>query len=168
VQGQLLNRIYAGNQRRLDTELSSVLAAIPPVQTESRADKPYGKLARYPIGTVAVLGEPRRLIFAIAYGSMSNDLVVRSPVRDLWHCFNRLWDAVYRDGQRGALSIPLMGSGLARVGSPDRDNLLRLLVLSFLAYSRLRLICHDFRIVIRPDDLDRIDLVGLREFLRTL
>lgn len=168
VQGQLLNRIYAGNQQRLDKELASALAAISPVRTESRADKPYGKLVRYPVGTVAVLGEPRRLIFAVAYGSMGNDLVVRAPVQDLWYCFNQLWDAVYRSGQRGALAIPLMGSGLARVDSLDRENLLRLVVLSFLAYSRLRLICHDFRIVIRPEDLDRVDLVSLREFLRAL
>ena|ERR1700735_2955081 len=66
----------------------------------------------------------------------------------LWHCFNHLWEAVYRHGQRGALSIPLMGSGLARVDSLDRENLLRLILLSFAAYSRLRLICHDLRIVI--------------------
>lgn len=61
VQGQLLHRIYDGNQQRLDEELAAALAAMPPVRTESRADKPYGKLARYPIGTVAVLGEPQRL-----------------------------------------------------------------------------------------------------------
>jgi hypothetical protein len=168
VQGQLLHRIYDSNHRRLDKELGAALAAVPPVRTESRADKPYGKLARYPGGTVAVLGEPQRLIFAVAYGSMGNDLLVRAPVENLWYCFHQLWDAVYRNGQRGALSIPLMASGLARVESLDRENLLRLIVLSFLAYSRLRLICHDFRVVIRPEDLDGVDLVSLREFLRTV
>ncbi|HUY48891.1 MAG TPA: macro domain-containing protein [Streptosporangiaceae bacterium] len=168
VQGQLLRRLYADNQDRLDQQLGEALSAISPVRMESRADKPYGKLARYPMGTVAVLGEPRRLIFAIAYGSMGNDLVVRAPVEDLWYCFNQLWEAVYRNGQRGALSIPLMGSGLARVDSLDRENLLRLILLSFVAYSRLRLICHDLRVVIRPEDVDRVDLVGLRAFLQTL
>jgi hypothetical protein len=168
VQGQLLHRLYADNQVRLDEQLGAALGAISPVHMESRSDKPYGKLARYPVGTVAVLGEPRRLIFAVAYGSMGNDLVVRAPLENLWYCFNQLWEAAYRNGQRGALSIPLMGSALARVDSLDRENLLRLILLSFVAYSRLKLICHDLRVVIRPEDLDRVDLVGLRAFLQTL
>ena len=168
MQGQLLHQLFAGNQRRLDQQLAAALDHIVPVRVESRTDKPHGKLARYPIGTVAVLGEPQRLIFAVAYGIMENDLVARTPLEDLWHCFNHLWEAVYRHGQRGALSIPLMGSGLARVDSLDRENLLRLILLSFVAYSRLRLICHDLRIVIRPDQVDRVDLVSLRAFLQTL
>lgn len=168
LQGQLLNRLYGGNQRRLDAELDRALRTVPPTRTESRADKPHGKLLRYPIGTVAVLGGPRRRIFAVAYGKMGNDLLANAPVEDLWHCFHQLWEAVYRNGQRGALSIPLMGSGLARVDSLDRENLLKLILLSFVAYSRLRLICHDLRVVIRPVDISQIDLVRMRSFLQAL
>jgi hypothetical protein len=168
VQGQLLRRVYAGDQDRLDAEIAAALAGIPPLSVESRRDKPYGKLARYPLGTVAVLGEPRRLTFAVAYGRMGNDLVARAPVEELWHCYTKLWDAVYHHGQRGALSVPLMGSGLARIDTLDRGNLLRLILLSFVAYSRLRLICHELRIVILPDDVHRVHLAGLRDFLRSL
>jgi hypothetical protein len=119
VQGQLLRQVYHDDQKRLDGELAMALAEVPPVFTESRQDKPYGKPARYPLGTVAVLGEPRRLVFAIAYGTMGNDLVAHAPVAELWHCFTKLWDAVYRHGQRGALSVPLMGSGLLWRQRPD-------------------------------------------------
>lgn len=168
VQGQLLSQIYGGDQHRLDEQLAAALAGIPPLHVESRRDKPYGKLARYPLGTVAVLGEPRRLIFAVAYGRMGNDLVTRAPVESLWHSYSDLWEAVYRHGQRGALSVPLMGSGLARIDTLDRGNLLRLLLLSFVAYSRLRIICHELRIVIFPNDIQRVDLTNLRDFLRTL
>jgi hypothetical protein len=168
VQGQLLQRVFAGNRRRLDQQLAAALSSRSLVQTESRSEKPYGKLVRYPIGTVAVLGDPRRQIFAVAYGHMGNDLVVRAPVEDLWRCFSRLWDAVYRNGQRGALSIPLMGSGLARIDSLHRDNLVRLLLLSFVSHSRLGLVCHELRIVIPPEDVRRVDLVSLREFLHAL
>ena len=168
VQGQLLRRVYRDDQDLLDGQLAAALADVSPLSVESRHDKPYGKLARYPLGTVAVLGEPRRLIFAIAYGKMGNDLVARAPVEELWHCYTNLWDAVYRHGQRAALSVPLMGSGLARIDTLDRGNLLRLILLSFVAYSRLRLICHELRIVISPDDVDRVNLAGLRDFLQTL
>ncbi len=168
VQGQLLRRVYRDDQAQLDEQLATALTDISPVSVESRRDKPYGKLARYPLGTVAVLGEPRRLIFAVAYTRMENDLVAHAPVEDLWYCFTKLWEAVYRHGQRGALSVPLMGSGLARIDTLDRGNLLRLILLSFVSYSRLRLICHELRIVILPGDIHRIDPAGLKDFLETL
>lgn len=168
VQGQLLRRVYADDQAQLDEQLDAALAGVSPEHVESRRDKPYGKLVRYPLGTVAVLGQPRRLIFAVAYGRMGNDLVARAPVEDLWPCLTKLWEAVYRHGQRGPLSVPLMGSGLARIDSLDRGNLLRLILLSFVAYSRLRLICHELRIVIAPGDVDRVDLAGMMDFLETL
>lgn len=168
VQGQLLHDVYHDDQARLEEQLDAALAGLAPELVETRADKPYGKLARYPLGTVAVLGEPRRLIFAVAYARMGNDLVARAPVEDLWHCFTNLWDAVYRRGHRGALSVPLMGSGLARVDTLDRGNLLRLILLSFVAYSRLRLICHELRIVIFPGDVHQVNLAGLTDFLDSL
>ncbi len=168
IQGQLLQRRYAGDQHLLDEQLSAALSGFRPARVESRRDKPHGKLARYPLGTVAVLGEPRRLVFAVAYGRMGNDLVVHAPVEQLWHCYAELWESVYRRGQRGALSVPLMGSGLARVDTLDRENLIRLILLSFVAYSRLRLICHELRIVIFPGDAERVDPAALKGFLRTL
>jgi hypothetical protein len=167
LQGQLLHRLYADDQQRLDSELAAALSTVRSVKRESRADKPHGKLARYPLGTVAVLGTSRRHIFAIAYGRMGNDMVARSPVADLWYCLDQLWDAVYRKGQRGPVSIPLMGSGLARVVGLDHENLLRLILLSFVAHSRTELICHELCVVVRPEDVDRIDLIRVREFLRT-
>lgn len=167
LQGQLLRQVYGDDQERLDEDLVAALAGLPPVSVESRHDKPHGKLARYPLGTVAVLGEPRRLIFAVAYGLMGNDLVVSAPAEELWHCYTRLWEAVYRHGQRAPLSVPLLGSGLARVDTLDRGNLLRLILLSFVSYSRQRLICHELRIVVLPGDVARVDLAGFGDFLRT-
>jgi hypothetical protein len=167
VQGQLLHRVYGDDQQRLDRELSAALSGVKPVMKESRADKPHGKLTRYQIGTVAVLGEPRQHVFAVAYGRMGNDTTVRAPVEDLWYCFSQLWETICRKGQRGPVSVPLMGSGLARVDSLDHENLLRLMLLSFAAYSRIELVCHELRIIIRPEDIARIDLIRLREFLST-
>ena len=168
VQGQLLRLLFAGDEQLLDQQLAVALATVAPVRVESRQDKPLGKLVRYPLGTVAVLGEPRRLIFAIAFGRMGNDLVVRAPVESLWACYSQLWEAVYRHGQRRVLSIPLMGSGLSRVDTLDHDNLLQLILLSFVAYSRLRIICRELRIVIAPGDVGRIDTAALHGFLRSL
>jgi hypothetical protein len=168
LQGQLLTREYHGDEALLDAELAAALAPVSVASVESRADKPHGKLPRYPLGTVAVLGPPDRLIFAVAYGRMGNDLIVRSSTDDMWYCYTRLWEAAYRHGQRGALSVPLMGAGLARVDTLGRSNLTQLILLSFLAYSRARIICHELRILMRPSDIQRIDTASLQVFLRTL
>ncbi len=168
LQGQLLLRAFNGDERQLDDQLDAALAGISPVAVEDRRDKPHGKLSRYALGTVAVLGSPQRLIFALAYGRMGNDLIVCAPVGDLWHCYGQLWDAVYRHGQRQALSIPLMGGGLARVEGLNRSNLLQLILLSFVAYCRQRVICHELRIVIHPDHIEWIDQAALAAFCRSL
>jgi hypothetical protein len=168
VQGQLLLRVYRNDRRRLDKELSAALRPVRPVKGESRADKAGGKLRRYPVGTVAVLGEPQRRIFAVAYGRMGNDLIVRSPVDELWYCFSQLWEAVYRKGHQQPVSVPLMGTGLARINSLDHEGLLRVILLSFAAYSRVRVACRELRVVIRPEDVAHVNLVGLRDFLCTL
>ena len=168
LQGQLLARRYGNDAQRLSKELAAALAAVTPTARESRAEKRYGKLTRYPVGTVAALGSPQRLVFALAYGRMGNDMVVRAEVKDLWSCFYQLWAAVNEKGQRGPVSVPLMGSGLARINALDRDNLLRLILLSFAAFSRTQVACDELRIVLTPGDAAKVDLLGLREFMRTL
>jgi hypothetical protein len=168
VQGQLLNHRYAGDVRRLDLDLEAALRGIRPVSTERRADKPQGKLERYELGTVAVLGERPRLVFAVAYSRLGNDFVARSGVEELWFSLQRLWDAVYRHGQHERVAVPLIGDGLSRIDFLDPESLLRLLVLSFVTRSRERRICRELRIVLRPEVFRRIDLREVEAFLGSL
>jgi len=168
VQGQLLRRRYAGDVRRLDLELEAALRGIRPVATEHRADKPQGKLDRYELGTVVVLSERPRLVFAVAYSRLGNDCVARSGVEELWFSLQRLWDAVYRHGQHERVAMPLIGDGLSRVDFLDPESLLRLLVLSFVTRSQERRICRELRIVLRPEVFRRIDLDEVEAFLGSL
>ncbi|MEZ7002361.1 macro domain-containing protein [Streptomyces sp. AD55] len=168
VQGQMLARRYGGDAARLDEELAAALRAVGPVARESREEKPHGKLARYPVGTVAVLGTRPRLVFAVAYSRIGNDLVARSSTEELWLSLNRVWDAVYRHGQLDRVALPLIGSGLSRLHGLDEESLLRLILLSFITRSRERMICRELRVVLRPAELARIDLAEVSAFLRVL
>ncbi len=168
VQGQLLTRRYGGDVRRLDQELSTALSTVPPVATETRKRKPRGKLNRYGIGTVAVLGTRPRLVFAVAYSRIGNDYVAGSSVEELWYSLGRLWDAVHRHGQLECVAMPLIGSGLSRVHCLDEESLLRLILLSFITRSRERVICRELRVVVRPTDLGKIDMPEVDAFLRAL
>ncbi|WP_121748484.1 macro domain-containing protein [Streptomyces sp. E2N166] len=168
VQGQLLERRYDGDARRLDDELDAALRTAVPVARESREDKPYGKLGRYPVGTVAVLGSRPRLVFGVAYSRLGNDCVARSSTEELWLSLSRVWDAVYRHGQLDCVAVPLIGSGLSRLHGLDEESLLRLILLSFITHSRERVICRELRVVLRPAELERVDLTEVAAFLGVL
>ncbi|MFC1409600.1 macro domain-containing protein [Streptacidiphilus sp. N1-12] len=168
VQGQLLTRVYGGDTAVLDTALDAALAQVTPVGTEARADKPDGKLVRYPLGTVAVLSESGRRIFCSAYGRMGNDLVVNSGTEQLWHSLTRIWDAHHVHGQRGPTAMPIVGSDLARINSMDRGSLLKLILLSFVSRSRDGVVSSALTIVVHPRDYYRIDMLELDVFLRAL
>lgn len=167
VQGQLVHRRYGGDHRRLDRELTPSLRRTPAAGTERAANK-AGKRTRYPLGTVAVFGVPGQLIFAVAYSRMGNDLVPRSSVSAIWTSLDRLWAAVYERAERRPVSMPVIGSGLARIDELTREALLKLILISFLARSRETPICHELCVVIHPDDLETVDLLEIGAFLRTL
>jgi hypothetical protein len=168
VQGQLLERVYGGDVRKLDNALTTALRGVRPVRRERRGSKRAGKLLRYPMGTVAVLEDGSRLVFAVAYSELGNDGLSRSSVEALWLGLNRLWNAVYLHGQQGAVAIPLLGTGLARLDFLEAQDILRLVLLSFVARSREQRVCRELRVLIRPEDLDRIDLPDTAQFLRAL
>ncbi|MBU6536723.1 hypothetical protein HZS56_37620 [Streptomyces sp. A108] len=168
VQGQLLRRRYGGDVRRLDDELDAALGGAVPVAAETRETKPYGKLDRYPVGTVAVLGSRPRLVFGVAYSRLGNDCVARSGTEELWLSLGRVWDAVYRHGQLDRVAVPLIGSGLSRLHGLDEESLLRLILLSFITHSRERVVCRELRIVLRPEELERVDLAEVAAFLAVL
>ncbi|MFD1049194.1 macro domain-containing protein, partial [Kibdelosporangium lantanae] len=111
VQGQLLNRLYGADPAKLDRELAFALRDTPPQSWERRANKPVGNLARYPLGTVAVLRQGSRRVFAVAYSRLGNNGVAQSGVEELWFSLNRLWDAVHRHGPQETITLPLVGTG---------------------------------------------------------
>ena len=168
VQGQFQERVYANDLQRLDTDLARALRGTPVVATETRSAKRLGKLKRYPIGTVATLGDSRQRFFCVAYTTMQNNLIAKASVDNLWRSLSCLWDAVYLHGQRGTIAIPIVGSELAEVNCLDRESLLRLILLSYVARSREELFCKKLVVVVHPMDYDRINMLEVEAFLRTL
>ena len=174
VQGQLVDRLYGGDLAKLDGALAAALNEVKPGEREAgrgwfaRTRRPAEEPARYPIGTVAVLTDEPRLVFGVAYSRLGADGVARSSVEDLWLGLNRLWDAVYQRAHQEAVAIPLLGAGLARLDRLEAQDILRLILLSFVARSRERRVCRELRVLIRPEDLSRIDLPSIADFLRSL
>jgi hypothetical protein len=168
VQGQFQERIYGNDLGRLDADLSKALQGTAVSATERRNAKQRGKLKRYPIGTVATLGDAKRRFFCVAYSKMQNNLIAKSTVDSLWQSLSSLWDAVYLHGHRGTVAIPIVGSQLAKINCLDRESLLRMILLSYVARSREELVCKKLIVVIHQRDYDRVNMLEVDAFLKTL
>lgn len=168
VQGQFQNRIFGNDLHRLNSEIEASLQNASIEGRERRTDKPQGKLRRYPIGTVATLGDSSQLFFLVAYSKMQNNLIAQSDVDALWKALGAIWEEAYLRAQRKTLSIPIVGSELARISCLNRESLLKMVMLSFVARSRQNLICKELRIIIHPKDYQHINMLEVAAFLRTL
>ena len=168
VQGQLVHRLYGGDHRALDRELRNALRDAPKT-VESRAVKKYGKLTRRPVGTVAVLHQGGRRIFAVAYSKVGADgLRAQSSLERMRHSLDQLWLAVRAVGQHRPVAMPIVGSGLARIYDVDREGLIELAVGSFLAHARRGRLADELRIVVPPAELAKIDMNRVDELIRRL
>ncbi|MFI5958422.1 macro domain-containing protein [Cryptosporangium sp. NPDC051539] len=108
------------------------------------------------------------LVYAVALSEISRGGIARSSLDTLWLSLGRLWDAVDAHGERRPIAVPIVGSGLARIDALDRESLLKMLLMSFVARSRRSVVARELRVVVHPDDRWQIDLLEVAAFLRTL
>jgi hypothetical protein len=149
----------------LDTALDTALAGVPSQPAPAKA---LGKSRRYPVGTIAVLSAGGHLAFCLAYATMDDHLVAHATADDIWNSLACLWDVVYARAHREPVSIAVVGSQLARVDSLDRASLIRLILLSFVARSRVRPVTRHLTVVVHPDDVGHVDMLALAAFLGTV
>ena len=168
VQAQFLKKIYNDDITELDEALREALRGSAVGRTETEAAKPRGKRTRYPIGTVAVLSKGVSRYYCVAYSRMSNNLVARSSIDDLWWSIGNTWSAISRHGHLNNVSIPILGSDLARVGNLGREGLLKMILLSFVARSREESISRSLTLFIHHRDAQQVNMNEVRAFLNSL
>lgn len=102
-------------------------------------------------------------MFATAYSHLDIRLVARATPADLERSLDALWESVARYGTFKPVAIPLIGAGLARVVELDRDQLITMIIASFIRSSRRPPPppSPELRVVVRPGDVGLIDLLTL-------
>lgn len=168
VQGQLLERLYGGDRERLDTELRRALRGVTPLGRETVQDKPKGKRTRYAVGTVVPLPMNGRRVFAFVHCRQGLDLVTHSTAAELRLSLDRLWQSMRTYGMLRPVAIPLAGSGLSRVTELSREQLMIMIIDTFIKNSRDERLTSELRIVIRPSDMERIRMSDVARFVETL
>ncbi|MFD8391175.1 macro domain-containing protein [Streptomyces sp. NPDC059680] len=168
VQAQFLQRVFRGDISALDAALEAALSGSPVCESESEMSKPKGKRDRHPLGTVAVIDNGSFRYYCVAYSRMSNELIAQSSVDRLWQSLGNVWTAVASRGHLEPVAIPILGSDLARVGSLGRESLVKMIILSFVARSRVSLVSRKLTVVVHPADADEVNLSEVQAFLGSL
>jgi antiphage defense system Thoeris ThsA-like protein len=165
VQGQLLERVFSGDRDELDRQIDASICDVTGVED---THKQFGKTARYPIGTVAVVRFGGARYFLPAFARMSATLPAhgQATIEDLQVALASTWKAINAGGQREPVHAPIVGSHLARLGV-SRTLLAQMLILSFIAATRSGG-ASSLTVWVAPQDRDIVDMVVLDEWLRGL
>ncbi len=165
LQGKFLSSLYNYDRTRLDRDLDLALQG---ENFEVDSTKTVGKNKRYKIGTtVAIPGENRKF-FCCAYSYMKSDLRATSDIDNLWISLQAIWAKVRHDGEQKAIVMPVIGTNLARVPGISFTLPLKLILLSFLVNSRIECISKELVIVIREEDVDKVNLLEVEDYIKSL
>lgn len=165
VQGQFTDRLYS-SLAQLDRDIAHSLEGVQST-TASQSDKPYGKLERYDVGTVAAVEVQQRRVYLVAIARMNAHRVAQATRRDVQDALPRLWEYVRTRGNLDSLCCPILGSGYSRLDA-TREELVQEIVRSFIPAVRAGSFCRGLVVAVNPRDFreGHLNLEHLGEFLR--
>lgn len=154
VHGQLINRCFGGQSAAFDAVVERELAS------EHYEDVPRskGKNKRYRIGTTPLIqvGNDRFFLCALCHADTVT-LKAYCDVPTLWEALDKLWSTVRNRAGGETVSLPLIGGGLSGIGLPP-SQLLELILLSVVDFSKRQHIASPIHIVLSPECFEEIDL----------
>ncbi len=165
LQGQFLMSIYENNKNKLDADLDALLQN---EQSEEDSQKTRGKNKRYKIGTVITLSGLNRKFFCCAYSRMGADLKATSDINSLWESLQNLWNKIRIEGEQKTIVMPVIGTNLARVPGISFKLPINLILLSFIINSRVETISKELVLIIREEDKEKVNLLEIQDFLKSL
>ncbi|WP_155986644.1 macro domain-containing protein [Thioalkalivibrio sp. ALE23] len=115
--------------------------------------------------TVTVHGTERTAYFC-AIAEMNNAGVAQGTIENLREALGGLWSYLAESADKGTVNVPVLGSGYSRI-TASREELIREIVLSFLAALTESNFCDRMRIVIHPKDVKqyKIDIERVQKFI---
>ena len=165
LQNQALERLFGGDVKRLDLLLADSLATKRSIGSIAKP----GKQLKYGIGCIATIADRGRHVYFLAYTEMDEKNVSTGTADGVWKSLLSLWDEVCNRGNGYPVAIPVIGGGQARLSGvlPAQDSI-RFIALSFMLASRNKRVCDELRIVVAPDQYQKLDRLEIQSFLASL
>lgn len=162
LQGQFYKKHYT-NIDHLDKDLENALQGVP---TKEILNRTISKNNRYNIGTVAKISHENFNSYWLALADVNEHGKPNSNFENLLTGFSEIWEFIATKGHLENLVIPILGSGKTAVNQ-TRENILKELIFSFVAFASEKKITELLTIVIHPSDLIKhdLDFKEMSEFL---
>lgn len=127
VHGQFLQKFIKNDSDRLqlDSEIETSLQEFDiPYEVLNRSDKRYGKLKRYPLGSVArINGKNGITFFLLALTKFDINCVAHCNKHEYVDCMLKLFEYYDAHGQGNELYLYPMGTKMARTGLSKKEAL---------------------------------------------
>ena len=164
VQGQFQLKYYKGKLTDLDKALTEGLKGKGSVKLK---DGRTTNTNRYPIGTVSKVNTKGKRAYFLADSDInSNGIPKDADAEDVAQALVGLWNTLIKEGNTETYSIPLLGTGRARVKDASRLDVAQQIILSFLAATKDHKITENLIICIHPKDYENCHWDELCEFLK--
>lgn len=158
LHGQVISRVYSGNEQSFRADVDNALAGFQGV-VESRAK---GHPIRYPLGTVAIIKNGPHKIYLVALAK-TNVVTHRatSTVPILWDALGEALATVDRVGNGAPVAMPLIGNGRASLNIAPQ-HLLRLIALKIVDAKRTHDLPRKITISLSDDCFEHLDIVEIK------
>ena len=158
LHGKFIKKILGGQYSSFRNLTDDALKGIPSVTAQRKS----GRSERYPIGTVASVDiADRRYLLSVLSRTDLETLKASATVPDLWVCLAGIWKAIQDFSNGGVARVPLIGSGLSRVGLPP-SNLIEIILISFFDSTKIvRKIADKVVLVLDPRLKGEVDLTSI-------
>ena len=167
IQGQFQEKVLKNDIKNLDLSLQGNLDenGYKGITVEN---KNVGKKQRYLIGTVSKVTYYNKHYYFLAIANVNNNGKVTDGCFDNITCaLEGFWNFMAEHGHTENVAIPVIGTGKAGINGISREEIIKIIILSFLAFNQDKKITERLEIYIHPSDLIKknINLKELGEYL---
>lgn len=155
IQSQMLKTYYSNNSSYLDLDIANQLEKeLYPYEI---TNKQLGKQNIYKIGTVIKIKNKEKLFYLLANSHINENGRAYTTEEDLQEAIAHLWYYICEKGDKGIITIPLIGTGLARA-NVTREKIVHTIIRSFIAACSSKVFCDKLIIAIHPQDIIKTSL----------
>ncbi len=160
VHGQFILRVLGGQAKSFFDLTGEALEGTKPAETG--VNRRSGQCTRYEIGTVARLDvRSRRYLLAVLTHTDLDSLAASATVEDLWTCLEGVWKAIREHSNGRPAVMPLLGSGLSKIGLPA-TRLIEIILISFVYHTKMGKIADKVTLLLPPHLLREVDLKTIK------
>lgn len=158
IHGDMLKKYWAGNVPDWDQQVEKELTSVPS-STETRTK---GKVQRFSVGTTAVTkqGSEQFICVVLSKTDISNNQV-KADSCDLHFAVTAMLEKARTVCGNQPISIPLMGSGLARTGIKT-NILIDLILVAIFEEIKRNKVTDEIRIILPKHKVSEINLANLK------